>query len=580
MALAQGHIPRFTVLIVTSRTMHYFLLILICGLASCQVFAFGETGQGNKPRAVIVVGGDQNYPPFEFLDKSGRPAGFNVELTQAIAEVMDRPVEIRLGDWNDMRHQLENGSIDALEGISISRERYEIFDFSAPICLIRQSIFARKNSPPITSLSGLAGKEVVVQKGGIMQDRLMESGIGARLVLVDTHAAALRMLASGQSEYALVNTLTGIYFGLERGLTNIVPVSQPIAEIPYGFAVKKGNQELLIELDQGLEILRNTGRYQQIHDKWLGILEPHPSPWRKVLKYGAWILVPLLGILGSILAWSWSLRKRIDAYIQESQVRQQELIQAGKMASLGILVSGVAHEINNPTGLILYNLPILRGAYRIAETELETRFEEKGDFLIGGLSYSELREEIPRMFDEMQGGARRIKRIVEDLKDFARKDTSNLDEMVDINTVVQTAIRLLDNSIRKSTARFQADYMDNLPLIRGNSQRIEQVVVNLILNACQALEDPEQAIHVSTVLDHERKMIVVLIRDEGVGIPPENLPHLTDPFFTTKRASGGTGLGLSVSAGIVKDHHGKLEFRSTLREGTTAILTLPVTGGG
>ena len=90
-----------------------------------------------------------------------------------------------------------------------------------------------------------------MQKGGIMQDRLTESGIGARLILVDTHAAALRMLASGQSEYALVNTLTGMYFGLERGLTNIVPVSQPVAEIPYGFAVKKGNKHLARRIRPG-----------------------------------------------------------------------------------------------------------------------------------------------------------------------------------------------------------------------------------------------------------------------------------------------------------------------------------------
>jgi polar amino acid transport system substrate-binding protein len=559
--------------------MRHSFLILFCSLLVSHLPAFGEDGMVSRPRPVIVVGGDQNYPPFDFLDKDGKPAGFNVELTRAIAEVMGMQVEIQLGEWNDMRLALEGGSINVLQGISISRERDQIFDFSTPFCNIRQSIFARRGSPPISSLAELAGKEVVVQKGGIMQDRLVDSGIGAKLILVDTHAAALRMLAAGKSDYALVNTLTGIYFGLERGLSNIVPVSQSVAEIPYGYAVKKGNQDLLTEFNQGLEILINTGRYQQIHDKWLGILEPHPSPWRKVIKVGAMIIVPLLAILGCALAWSWSLRKKVNAYIADSQVRQQELVQAGKMASLGILVSGVAHEINNPTGLILYNLPILRGAYRVAEDDLEARFQERGDFLIGGLNYSDLREEIPRMFDEMQGGANRIKRIVEDLKDFARKDTSSLDEMVDINSVVQTSIRLLDNSIRKSTTRFQASYMDNPPLVRGNAQRIEQVAVNLILNACQALEGPDKAILVSTTCDLEQGAVKVVISDEGVGIPSENLGHLTDPFFTTKRKAGGTGLGLSVSAGIVKDHHGTLEFLSTPGEGTTVVLTLPAMEG-
>ncbi len=551
------------------------LLVLLCSLLACQHPAFAGDSREASGRQVILVGGDLNYPPYEFLDKVGKPAGFNVEITRAIAEVMDLQVDIRLGDWNDMRHSLADGSIDVLEGVAISKERDKVFDFSIPHCTIHQSIFARRGSPPVSSIWDLAGKEVAVQRGGIMQDLMANSGTEMKLILVDTHADALRLLASGKLDYALVNTLTGIYFGLDRGLTNIVPVSGPVAEMSYGYAVKKGNKDLLAEFDEGLQILINTGRYQQIHDKWLGILEPRPNQWPKFMKYGAAGVVTLLAVLGSIVVWSWSLRKKIEAYIADSQVRQQELIQAGKMASLGVLVSGVAHEINNPTGLILYNLPLLRNAYRVSETELEARFQETGDFPIGGLKYSELREEIPRMFDEMQGGANRIKRIVEDLKDFARKDTSSLKELVDLNQVVQTSVRLLDSSIKKATSHFHAQYLDTLPLFRGNAQRIEQVVVNLLLNACQALRSPDRGIFLSTCYDSEQKVVMLYIKDEGIGIPPEHLANLTDPFFTTKRESGGTGLGLSVSAGIVKDHLGKLEFTSTPGEGTTAILTLP-----
>jgi len=558
--------------------MKVFLLILVCWLG-IQVPALGEVPGGSGSGAVILVGGDKSYPPFEFLDKAGRPAGFNVELTQAIAEVMGLQVEIRLGDWNEMRRALENGSVDVMEGVSLSAQRTRLFDYSIPHCIVRQSIFARRGSPPVASIQELRGKEVAVQRGGIMHDSLAESRAGANLILVDTHAAALRMLAAGKSDYAIVNTLTGLYFGLELGLSNIVPVGQPVAEIPYGYAVKKGNARLLAEFNQGLEILRNTGRYQQIYDKWLGILESHPSPWRKIVKYGSMILMPLLLAIGAVLAWSWSLRKQIAKYVKDSQIRQQELIQADKLASLGILVSGVAHEINNPTGLILYNLPILRSAYQVAEAGLEARYAEGGDFLIGGLSYAQLREEIPRLFDEMQGGARRIKRIVDDLKDFARKDTSSLDEAVDLNAVVQTAVRLLAAPLKKATGRFQVDCAERLPPFRGNPQRIEQVVVNLVLNACQALERQDQGIRLATGWDEQRGEVKLTVRDEGVGIPPEHLAHLTDPFFTTRRASGGTGLGLSVSAGIVKDHHGRLEFTSAPGQGTTAVMTLPAMEG-
>ena len=245
------------------------------------------------------------------------------------------------------------------------------------------------------------------------------------------------------------------------------------------------------------------------------------------------------------------------------------------MASLGILVAGVAHEINNPNGLILLNMPILREVYQDAEEVLETRYHEQGDFTLGGLPYSRMRNEVPCMLEEMQEAANRIKRIVEELKDFARQDTSTTTEPVDLNNVVKAAIRLVDSSIRSATRYFETCYSPSLPMIQGNAQRIEQVAVNLILNACQSLPDSEHRISITTLYDQEKDSVMLKVSDEGIGISPENIPHLTDPFFTTKRETGGTGLGLSVSASIVKEHGGSLEFDSEPGTGTIVALTLP-----
>jgi two-component system, NtrC family, sensor kinase len=523
----------------------------------------------------VVIGGDKNFPPYEFLDKNGKPTGFNVELSQAIAEVMGMEVEFRLGDWADARKGLENGSVDILQGITNSEGRSRTLDFSPPHNIVHTSIFARSGTAQLPNLEALRGKEVIVQKGGSMHDFLLSHNYGAKLILVDTHAAALRLLASGKHDYAMVGNLPGLYLGRELGLSNIIVVGQ----VPggyYGYAVKKGNLQVLSRFSEGLAILKNTGRYQKIYDKWLGVLEPQQFPFLKMVKYASIVVVPLLLVLGATVIWSRTLKKRVDAATEELRQHQQQLIQADKMASLGILVSGVAHEINNPTGLILLNLPVLKKAYRAAEQSLEERFEENGDFMIGGLRYSLLREETPRMFDEMQDGARRIKRIVDDLKDFARKDDSDLNESVDLNAVVHASVRLVENSIKKATRRFEISWAGSLPHCRGNVQRIEQVVVNLILNACQALPSPDKRILVSTSFDAANNEIIFAVQDEGVGIPDEHLSHLTDPFFTTKRDVGGTGLGLSVSAGIVKDHQGRLEFSSEQGIGTTVTMVLPV----
>jgi polar amino acid transport system substrate-binding protein len=220
-------------------------------------------------------------------------------------------------------------------------------------------------------------------------------------------------------------------------------------------------------------------------------------------------------------------------------------------------------------------MPIIREVYQDAEETLEARYHEQGDFTLGGLPYSRMRNEVPHLLEEMQEGANRIKRIVEELKDFARQDTAAATVPVDFNGIVQAAVRLVDSSIRSATNHFAASYAPDLPLIQGNAQRTEQVVVNLLLNACQALPDQERRITLATFQDPEARTVGLRLSDQGSGIAPEHIPHLTDPFFTTKRETGGTGLGLSVSASIVKEHDGVLEFDSDPGTGTTVTLTLP-----
>lgn len=559
------------------RLLAAFLLSLFWSVAA---LAAPESPDRHR---TIIVGGDRDYPPYEFLDQNGRPAGYNVDLTRAIAEIMGMKVEFRLGAWSEMLSALKSGRVDVLQGISWSEKRARQIDFTPPHTIVYHAIFARRDSPPAGSLDELRGKKVALHRDGIMHEYLAERGYGKDLVLTPTPADALRLLAAGECDYAVVAMVPGMYIIRENRLTNLVPVARSIAAQRYGYAVRQGDAELLARFSEGLAILKKTGQYDAIHARWLGVLEPQPLRWRDTVKYIAVVVVPLLLILGGTVLWSHSLRRQVaqrteslSRALEEVQLNQQQLVQADKMAALGILVSGVAHEINNPTGLILLDVPILRKIYHDMTPILEERYQEEGDFTLGGLRYSRVREEVPRLLEEMQEGAKRIKRIVEDLKDFARRDDAGVKELVDLNGVAQAAVRLVDASLRKATTRFTARYAADLPQVLGNAQRIEQVVVNLILNACQALPDPSRGIELETSLDPQGGRVILRVRDEGIGIAPENLPRLTDPFFTTKRESGGTGLGLSVSAGIVKEHGGSLSFDSTPGEGTTVTLSLPV----
>lgn len=566
-------------LITRSAMIRLILMGLLFVLISTNV-------QAAKP---VIVGGDKDYPPYEFLDVNGEPAGYNVDLTRAIADVMGMKVEIRLGTWVEMRRALQRGDIDALQGMSYSEERALEVDFTPPHTIIHHSIFSRKDVPLVRSLKDLRGKRVVVQEEGILHDFIMSGDFGINLIPVPTQADALRLLSAGENDYALVAKLPGLYLKRTLQLTNIEAVGTPVAAQKYGYVVGKGRTELLSRFSEGLAILKNTGRYQEIYNRWLGVLEPVGISWHSLLRYGAVVIGPLVLILGLTLLWSRTLKKEVairteelalevserKRAMDELQLRQQQLIQADKLACLGVLVSGVAHEINNPNGMILLSVPRLIEAYEDAEPILEDHFEEHGDFMLGALEYSRMREEIPIIFSEMIGGANRIKRIVEDLKDFARREDAELTETVDLNQVVETSLRLVATSIKKATDNFKVEYETTLPPFLGNAQRIEQIVVNLILNACQALPDRERGILVTTSFDRQANILRLSVHDEGTGIAPENLSKLTDPFFTTKRESGGTGLGLSVSTGIAEAHGGTLAFTSDPEEGTTVTLNLP-----
>jgi polar amino acid transport system substrate-binding protein len=553
--------------------------LFVVTIATCGLFVPVSAHAVDVPlkeNSLIIVGGDHNYPPYEFLDSEGDPAGYNVDLTRAIAEVMGMKVEIRLGPWSEMRRALENGSIDILQGMVYSPERSKTFEFSPPHSFIHESVFARKGTASVSSPADLAGQEVIVQHRGIAHDYLLEQPVGARLIPVDTHAAALRMLAAGKHDYALVGNLPGLYLGRELGLSNLVPVGKLFAGQQYAYAANKGNAELLAMFSEGLAILKNTGKQRQIYDKWLGPLEPNGIPWKRLIPLLGTVFSSLLLILGGIVVWNRSLKREVARRTAELQLHQQQLIQADKMASIGILAAGMAHEINNPNSVALLNLPIVLAAYQDCAGILEEHYRTHGDFCVAGLEYSRMREELPCLLSETLGGAERIKRIVEDLKDFARQGNTSLDQIIDLNQVVQAAVRLVENSLKKATSHLEQSFAEGLPGIRGNAQRIEQVVVNLIQNAGQALNHPEQAIRLATRQSPCKKFVIFEVCDEGQGIAPENLPHLKDPFFTTRRDSGGTGLGLSVSATIVQQHGGTLSFESTPGQGTTATLALPV----
>lgn len=286
----------------------------------------------------------------------------------------------------------------------------------------------------------------------------------------------------------------------------------------------------------------------------------------------------ILAILSFFIIWQVvDVEKEKQSARKQAKLQQEQLFQASKMVSIGTLVSGVAHEINNPVTSIMLNAALVKKVWDNILPIVDEYSEKNRDFQINGMDFSTLRERIPLLLDHIEDGARRIKLIVFDLKDFARTKPPEMDDKININHSVRKSIGLISNLINKSTKYFSVDYRMNLPDIKGNSQKIEQVIINLIVNSCQALQSNKDRVSIQTGFDISSSMVIITIKDNGVGIPFEKLEHIKDPFFTTKQERGNTGLGLAISDRIIQDHGGNMKFSSFPGEGTCVELFFPIT---
>ena len=316
-----------------------------------------------------------------------------------------------------------------------------------------------------------------------------------------------------------------------------------------------------------------------------------PDSWVATTK------VPLRDASGAIvgtfgISHNITERRRVEAAMQAQMLEltalngklseaQGQLLQAEKMASVGQLAAGVAHEINNPIGFIGSNLNSLRGqvgdllgvleAYQQAESALTGNPDALAAIALAKSSadLEFLQQDIGELIDESLEGVGRVKKIVDDLKDFSRIDSAQW-QCVNLENGLDSTLNIARNEI-KYKAEVTKAYA-GLPEIECIAAQINQVFMNLLLNAAQAI-DARGIIALRTGYDADN--VWVEVADSGKGILPEHLGRIFDPFFTTKPVGQGTGLGLSLAYGIVQRHHGRLEVTSEVGQGTVFRLTLP-----
>ncbi len=648
--------------------------LLICLFIFLALFSYNNYGSNKK----IIVSGDYDYPPYEFLDNNGKPSGYNVELFQAISDVMGINYELKLGPWKEVRNELEKGNIDLLIGMYHSPERDELVDFSSPHMIVRHSIFVRKGSQ-IKSLEDLYNKEIIVQEGDIMNDFVISHKISSKIVKEETPASVLRLLASGKYDCALLGKLQGLYFIKKLGLTNIITVGKPLTSQKYCFAVFEGNGELLASLNEGLKILEGTGRYEEIYYKWFGVLEPERISIRKVIFYTATGLSIFLCLFFISLFWYWSLKKQVhirteelkesqeklksimdnssaliylkdvngkylfvnkkfaslfniaepdvigredsDLFpedrarsfkendkkvldsacplefeeflelpdgrhtyisvkfpvfntegkavsvcgittdITERKILERKLIQSYKMEAIGRLAGGIAHDFNNILTAIIGN------------TELILMEHENNPF-------SENLQEI------LKSGIR-ARDLVKQILTFSRY-TEEVKKTINIPSVIGESFRLLRATLPKTIDIKLKTEGDNLAVF-ADETHIHQIFMNLCTNAAYSMREKGGTVTVDIgVFDitsdnmseydelNPGSYIRLSVTDTGHGMTQDVVDKIFEPFFTTKPLGEGTGMGLSIVHGIVKNYGGTILVSSEPGKGSTFQAFLPM----
>ncbi|MBF0271293.1 MAG: PAS domain-containing protein [Magnetococcales bacterium] len=278
----------------------------------------------------------------------------------------------------------------------------------------------------------------------------------------------------------------------------------------------------------------------------------------------------IVGVLGAV--------EDITAIKQAAEERvrlQEQTYQNDRLASMGLLAAGIAHEVNNPNNIIMVNTNLLQVMWQDAQKILDGYYHRNGDFSFGGASYSETGETVMALMYGIEENARRIKAIINNMKMLARPQQQPIMQPVDLREILNRSALFLRERIRRHTNHFDTQWESCPHMVQGNPEQLFQVFTNLILNALQSLGTPQEAVAIAMAPDPLSRGVRVEIRDTGCGIAPEHLSRLGEAFFTTRPESGGMGLGFSITKRIITVHQGTLSVHSELGQGTRVTIVFP-----
>lgn len=289
---------------------------------------------------VLKVAGDKNYPPYEYIDESGNYVGFNVDIMNAISLEMGTKIELIPTEWENAMSMLESGDADLIQGASFSDYRAERFDFSDEVVSNSQSIFVREDNATIFGTSSLNGKTVSVQKNDIAKEIIEENDYkNVKIMEFETQEEAIDSMLNGDVDAFVGNRFTGLYYIQTKDKSDEVKIADELEKTgSYSIAVKKGNEELLKDVNKALKEIRRNGTYEKISKKWLGENIESTEKWKHMFR----IISVLLGILVAFVLVSIYLNRKLkkEVDLRTRQINNENILKARILESLNYALVG------------------------------------------------------------------------------------------------------------------------------------------------------------------------------------------------------------------------------------------------
>jgi len=517
---------------------------------------------------------EYDYPPFS-VTSNGVADGFSVELLKAVAEETGLKIEFKIDQWNTIKNELQAGKLDVLPLVGYTEERDEYFDFSVPYIVMHGNIFVREDNDTIHSESDLYGKEIIVMEGDNAHEYALRMNFSDKLYPAKSYPEAFEMLSSGKHDAVLAQSLVGIKLINDLNLRNIKVVSEldndgisrritklSGFEQKFCFAVREGDKELLAKLNEGLAIVSENGRYQELYEKWFPFLIENKPSAKGIIAYLSKILIPLIFLM--LIIFVFLVKREVNRKTLELKKANDELTAAKEEAehanqAKSRFLANMSHELRTPLNAIL--------------------------------GYSQLMQFDTSLSDENMAGVKTINKcgehllsLINDVLEISKIESDKVDlnpVAFDFHEFVLDIKKMFELKVGAKGLYYHFHGLESIPrYVSADKTKLKIVLINLIGNAVKFTEEGGINVRFSAEKSMQDSFLLqVAVEDTGTGISPEEMGQLFQFFSQTSsgsKSNTGTGLGLAISQKFVKLMGGEIKVFSQIGRGSTFWFEIPV----